>query len=264
MTFQTLGDFITRPFGEVNEKSNDYESKFSKLDRDRRIKVVALTKVEDDYLLHLTIGSTTNQTESYDVVLLFFTDNDEIKKEITFKNYFVKFFSNSASFIYQYAVLYRQNGFLIDMLFDKMEEKYKDKLPDKVNKDYKLSYDSSIYMACRYLQVHGGYFNKYLNGARQKKPEVFFSEIKDFSDVKIINDIRSMDRKIDKELAENKKRVKEERRKRGTNKNSIQKTTKVSAKRNTLNSVKSSITIKPKKSSTIKRSRTTIKHSKPH
>ena len=92
MTFQTLGDFITRPFGEVNEKSNDYESKFSKLDRDRRIKVVALTKVEDDYLLHLTIGSTTNQTESYDVVLLFFTDNDEIKKEITFKNYFVKFF----------------------------------------------------------------------------------------------------------------------------------------------------------------------------
>ena len=69
---------------------------------------------------------------------------------------------------------------------------------------------------------------------------------------------------FDKELAENKKRVKEERRKRGTNKNSIQKTTKVSAKRNTLNSVKSSITIKPKKSSTIKRSRTTIKHSKPH
>lgn len=264
MTFQTLGDFITRPFGEVNEKSNDYESKFSKLDRDRRIKVVALTKVEDDYLIHLTIGSTTNQTESYDVVLLFFTDNDEIKKEITFKNYFVKFFSNSPSFIYQYAVLYRQNGFLIDMFFDKMEEKYKDKLPDKVNKDYKLSYDSSIYIACRYLQVHGGYFNKYLNAARQKKPDVFFSEIKDFSDIKMINDIRSMDRKIDKELAENKKRVKEERRKRGTNKNIIQKTTKVSAKRNTLNSVKSSITIKPKKSSTIKRSRTTIKHSKPH
>ena len=60
------------------------------------------------------------------------------------------------------------------MLYDKLDEKYKDTLPDKVNKDHKLSYDSSIYCACRYLQNHGGYFNKYLNGASHKRSEQFF------------------------------------------------------------------------------------------
>ena len=102
-TFQTINDFLDKPFGEKEEKSKDFERKFSELDSNRKIKVVGLTQVEDDYLLHLTIGSKTNPTESYDVVLLFFTDDDSIKKEITFKNYYVKFFSNSPSFIYQYA-----------------------------------------------------------------------------------------------------------------------------------------------------------------
>ena len=235
-TFQTINDFLDKPFGEKEEKSKDFERKFSELDSNRKIKVVGLTQVEDDYLLHLTIGSKTNPTESYDVVLLFFTDDNSIKKEITFKNYYVKFFSNSPSFIYQYAVLYKQNGFLIDMLYDKLDEKYKDTVPDKVNKDHKLSYDSSIYCACRYLQNHGGYFNKYLNGASHKRSEQFFREIKDFSDVKMINDIRNMDKKIDKELAENKKKSKELKRNSRGKTSSTKYTKTVKASKSTLSS----------------------------
>ena len=124
MTFQTIEEFLKAPFGNEEPKNQDFEQKYKKLYADKRISLVALTQIDDDYLLHLSVGSDTNPTEAYDVVLLFFTDNETIKKEITFKNYYVKFFSNSPSFIYKYAVLYRQNGFLIDMLYDKMDEKY--------------------------------------------------------------------------------------------------------------------------------------------
>ena len=211
MTFQTIEEFLKAPFGNEEPKNQDFEQKYKKLYTDKRISLVALTQIDDDYLLHLSVGSDTNPTEAYDVVLLFFTDNETIKKEITFKNYYVKFFSNSPSFIYQYAVLYRQNGFLIDMLYDKMDEKYKDVLPDKVNKDHNLSYDKSIYCACKYVLSKSSAFNKYLNFTPKKTPDIFFRGIKDFSDVKMISEIRSMDKKINKELEENKKKQKEEK-----------------------------------------------------
>lgn len=211
MTFQTIEEFLKAPFGNEEPKNQDFEQKYKKLYADKRISLVALTQIDDDYLLHLSVGSDTNPTEAYDVVLLFFTDNETIKKEITFKNYYVKFFSNSPSFIYQYAVLYRQNGFLIDMLYDKMDEKYKDVLPDKVNKDHNLSYDKSIYCACKYALSKSSAFNKYLNFTPKKTPDIFFRGIKDFSDVKMISEIRSIDKKINKELEENKKKQKEEK-----------------------------------------------------
>lgn len=211
MTFQTIEEFLKAPFGNEEPKNQDFEQKYKKLYADKRISLVALTQIDDDYLLHLSVGSDTNPTEAYDVVLLFFTDNETIKKEITFKNYYVKFFSNSPSFIYQYAVLYRQNGFLIDMLYDKMDEKYKDVLPDKVNKDHNLSYDKSIYCACKYALSKSSAFNKYLNFTPKKTPDIFFRGIKDFSDVIMISEIRSMDKKINKELEENKKKQKEEK-----------------------------------------------------
>ena len=105
-----------------------------------------------------------------------------------------------------------------------------------MNKDHKLSYDSSIYCACRYLQNHGGYFNKYLNGASHKRSEQFFREIKDFSDVKMINDIRNMDKKIDKELAENKKKSKELKRNSRGKTSSTKYTKTVKASKSTLSS----------------------------
>ena len=211
MTFQAIEEFLKAPFGNEEPKNQDFEQKYKKLYADKRISLVALTQIDDDYLLHLSVGSDTNPTEAYDVVLLFFTDNETIKKEITFKNYYVKFFSNSPSFIYQYAVLYRQNGFLIDMLYDKMDEKYKDVLPDKVNKEHNLSYDKSIYCACKYVLSKSSAFNKYLNFTPKKTPDIFFRGIKDFADVKMISEIRSMDKKINKELEENKKKQKEEK-----------------------------------------------------
>ena len=257
-TFQTIEEFLSRPFGNEEKRNSEFEAKFLKLNREKRIRAIAHTQIDDDYLLHLSVGSDTNPTESYDVVLLFFTDNEEIKKEITFKNYYVKFFSNSPSFIYQYAVLYRQNGFLIDMLYDKMDEQYKDVLPDKVNKDHNMSYDKSIFCACKYVLMNRGLMNKYLNFSPKKSSEEFFRGIKDFSDVKMISEIRTMDKKINKELEENKKKQKEDKKNRRRKRppNTVNKISKISAKKSTFTKNKTVIrkgTVKKtRKRSTLK------------
>lgn len=256
MSFQTIDEFLVAPFGNESPKNQDFEKKYRKMYDEKRIHLVAFTQIDDDYLLHLSVGSDTNVSESYDVVLLFFTDDEAIKKEITFRNYYVKFFSNSPSFIYQYAVLYRQNGFLIDMLYEKMDENYKDVMPDKVNKDHNLSYDKSIYCACKYVLTKSSAFNKYLNFTPKKTPEVFFRGIKDFSDVKMISEIRSMDKKINKELEENKRKQKDDKKKirRPSSTSVVPKRQKIKAKSNTLKSINQTVVSRPKKKITKKKS----------
>jgi hypothetical protein len=164
----------------------------------------ACTKVDNkNYLVHIKVGSDSNESISYDVVLLFFTDSDIIEKDLSFRRYHVKFFSNSPSFIYQYAVLYRQNGVLIDALGEKMDALYADKLPEKANPNMKLSYDKSIYSACRFMQDHKlSAFNKAGFFARRKKPlDKFFEDIKSFEDVKFDTSIANIGKKTDKDAA---------------------------------------------------------------
>lgn len=213
MEFQTFEEFLNAPFGKPEIKSNEFEKKYKDSIAKKRIYIEGNTKVDDNYFLHLKIGSDSNQGQFYDVVIMFFTDNEELKKGSSLEKYFIKFFSNSPSFIYQYAALYKQNGFLIEMLYEKLDPEYADKLPEKTNKDLKLSYDKSIYAALRYLQDHRATalgktvlaFNK------RKKSEEFFRAIQDFADVKLTQELRNLDKKIDKELDQKKKEKKEEK-----------------------------------------------------
>lgn len=201
--FQTLEGFLAAPFGSREPKSNEFEQKYQKLKSNKRIHIEASTKIEDNYLLHIKVGSDSNQNVFYDVILLFFTDDNSIKRDISFRKYYVQFFSNSPSFIYQYATLYKQNNGLIEMLYDKLDPEYVDKTPDKANPSMKLSYDKSIYSACRFMQDNPvSAFSKAGILVRKKKtPEKFFSDIKTFANVKMDNEINQLDKKVDKELA---------------------------------------------------------------
>ena len=200
--YQTLEGFLRAPFGSPEPKSNEFEQKYQRLKSNKRIYIEASTRIEDNYLLHIKVGSDSNQNVFYDVILLFFTDDPKISKDISFRNYYVQFFSNSPSFIYQYAVLYKQNHALIEMLYDKMEEEFADKAPEKANPNMKLSYDKSIYSACRYMQDNPvSAFSKAGILVRKKKtPEKFFSDIKTFANVKLDNEINQLDKKVDREL----------------------------------------------------------------
>lgn len=237
--YQTLEGFLMAPFGSHEPKSNEFEQKYQKLKSGKRVHIEASTKIEDNYLLHIKVGSDSNPSVFYDVILLFFTDDPAISKEISFRKYYIKFFSNSPSFIYQYAALYKQNNGLIDMLYDKLDPEYADKAPEKANPHMKLSYDKSIYSACRFMQDNPvSAFSKAGILVRKKKtPEKFFSDIKTFADVKLDNEINQLDKKVDRELEKASSKEKEDTKKTFRNKVS-NKTKKIAPTRSTLSSPK--------------------------
>ena len=92
MEFQTYEDFLNAPFGKLEPKSNDFEKKYKALLSAKRIYIEGNTKVDDNYFLHLKIGSDSNQAQFYDVVIMFFTDNEAVKKGTSLEKYFIKFF----------------------------------------------------------------------------------------------------------------------------------------------------------------------------
>lgn len=200
--FQTLEGFLMAPFGEPEVRSNTFERSYQSVSKSKAgIFIEAITTIEDNYLLHIKVKSESS-SRYYDVVLLFFTDDEKIKKDISFRNYYTKFFSNSPSFIYQYAVLYKEQGVLIDMLYDKMDQNYADVKPTKTNPTNKVSYDKSIYMACRFMLSHKiSAFSKAGFFARVKKnPDKFFAGIRGFEDIKLETEIHQLDKRVDKEL----------------------------------------------------------------
>ena len=203
---QTLEGFLAKPFGKPEIKSNDYERKYKGLVSQKRIFMEACTEVGDTYLVHIKVGSESNNAIWYDVILMFFTDDKAVKKDISFRRYYVKFFSNSPSFIYQYAVLYKQQGAMIDMLADKMDVLYADKLPEKTNPSLKNSYDKSIYSACRFMQDHkvSAFSKAGFMARRKKKPEKFFDDIKTFEDVKFANELSTLEKRMERAAKEDK------------------------------------------------------------
>lgn len=204
--FQTVEEFLQKPFGKFEIKSNEYERMFQKLNREKRIIIAGYTTIDDSYLLHIKIGSETYHGEFYDVVIMFFTDDIEIKKQRTLQNYYIKLFSNSPSFIYKYAVLYKEQGFLIDLFYEKLDPEYADKKPEKTNAEMKLSYDKSIYCTIRYLYEYRfivlAKFGMILQ--KRKTPEKFLSEIKNFADVKFLQDFKRIEKTVAKQLKEKK------------------------------------------------------------
>ena len=208
LPFQTLHDFIQNPFGITNEKKSDeYEKKYQAMKKKSNFKIEGYTSIDDNYFIHVIVPSDSNQNQTYDVVVLFFTDETVVKKRTTFSNYYVKFFSNSPSFIYKYAYLYKENGFLIDFLFDKLDAAYIDKKPLKTNSNFDMFYEKSIYCASRLLLDDEAIaLSKLGIILKHKKPkDKFFRDIKSFEHIKMNSELQTIDKKINKELEENKK-----------------------------------------------------------
>lgn len=248
---QTLEQFLSRPFGKEEAKSNDYEKKYKLLTATKRVYMEACTAVDSSYLVHIKVGSESNAALWYDVVLMFFTADPAIKRDISFRRYYVKFFSNSPSFIYQYAVLYKQNGAMIDVLAEKMDQMYADKLPEKTNPSLRSSYDKSIYCACRFMVDHrvsafskAGYIAR-----RKKRPENFFEDIKTFEDVKFTNELHNLEKKAEKQAKAEAKNPENKEKKDQTQKQKARKGLTVAKK---IKAVKATTTHKPAKSSSMK------------
>ena len=119
LTYQTISEYIRAPFGALDtENKQRLEPKYQ--ENKKKISCKCVCEYEDTYLIHILIPSESREGKNYDVIIQFFTPDKEVKKEDTLNNYLIQFFSNSPSFIYKYAVLYKNKGFMIDSLQDKL------------------------------------------------------------------------------------------------------------------------------------------------
>jgi hypothetical protein len=207
--YQTLEDFLRSPFHKTqvhHAKNKEYDDKYNKFLIDNKIVVAGMTVVENSYFIHIKIPSESRskdgQEYSYDVIIRFFTTDPEVMNEKHLRNYHIQFFSNSPSFMYQYAYLYNKEGFLIQALYSKLDADYIDKAPEKTNAEMKLSYDKSIYFACKFLcESKFKYLQKHGVITIKKKPSSkFFRDISDFKSVKFDSYLLAEEKKLTKEL----------------------------------------------------------------
>ena len=199
--YQTLEEFINLPFNkrEGASKKSKYDERYRKYISENLIRVVGYTEIEDSTYVHVKVPSESKKDEKYeyDVVIRFFPPTDRVRFDKNIKNYYIQFFSNSPGFIYKYAVQYKKYDYLIEAMYDKLDPKFMDKLPEKANANMELSYDSSIYFACKYLierrfGIHGL--------ARKKSNDQFFHEITNFESVKVDSSLVDADRKLKKQF----------------------------------------------------------------
>ena len=224
--YQTIKDFMYSPFGDSSsmDKDESYKKLYEEFVRHLRIYVAGFTSIDDNYYVHIRVPSETQKDNryEYDVVIKFFTDKPELKHSISLRQYYMQFFSNSPGFIYRYAALYKKHDYLIKELYDKLDPEYADTMPEKTNSDMKVSYDKSIFFACKYLSdLRFKYLNKIGPLQRRKKtPEKFFSDISDFKSVKFDQDLMNTERKLRRDIEKN--RI-EERRKSADKKYQLEK-----------------------------------------
>ena len=202
--YQTLSEFLREPFGQSDdrEKLSKYNMMYT-MNQDK-IELVGYTQIDKSYYFHVKIPSKSQKEENvfYDVVIRFFTDKKDALNSSHLRDYYIQFFSNSPGFIYNYAYVYRTNGFLIEFLYKKLDPEYFDKLPEKRHAELKLSYDKSIYFACRFLSEKKFRVLNKFGAALSKKlsPDKFFKGIRDFQSIKLESELISIERRSLKDL----------------------------------------------------------------
>jgi hypothetical protein len=204
------------PFGRTDsmQKNTKYEKLYNEFVKSNKIYIAGYTVIEKSYYIHVKVPSESQKDGryEYDVVIRLFTDKPELELTNSLRAYYMQFFSNSPGFIYKYAALYKKEDYLIKDLYDKLDSDYKDVMPEKTNSDMILSYDKSIYFACKFLS--DGRF-RYLSKfgillQKKKTPEKFFSDISDFKSVKFDHDLLNTERKLKRDI-ENKNNAERKR-----------------------------------------------------
>lgn len=202
VNYQTLSQFLEAPFGakDVDNRQRLLKSYGASTNP---VTVSGYTIVDNTYMIHLKVPSDSKSGTFYDVVIQFFSNLGEVQVGDSLENYFIQFFSNSPSFIYRYAVLYKQKGYMIDALQEKMDPEYADTLPTATNKDMKLTYDKSLFYACHFLLTKcrtTWLSKKYLKTRRMESLKEFLDDITSYEGKKIKFDLTDVTRKFKKEL----------------------------------------------------------------
>ena len=218
----------------------NYDYRYQVLSKEKEFKMNIYT--HDKFVFyHVIIPSEGEYRENtYDVVIKFKPDRLSNKLDGSYKQYEIEFFSNSPAFAYTYAYVAKLNGYLVQELMDKYDEKLLSYPPTSRNPGMLFNFEKSIYFACKYILSNNQFLLKsYVKSHSKKLTKKVLKEIRTLS--KIEEEYKSeKNKKEERELKELKKNME--------NKSSIKSVNK--------KEVQTNINVIKKKTSTKKKSNT--------
>ena len=201
---QTIAQFMAMPLNiqKSSNKQSEYNIKYEQFKRHNKIRIEGYTVIGVTHFIHIIIPSDSSNNRSYDVIIKLIPA-EGAERNTTMINYYIQFFSNSPGFIYKYAVLYKEHGLLIEELYNKMDPQYMDKLPEKANATLELSYDKSIYFACKFLSENKFKYMSKIGPLilKKKSPEKFFDDIVSFRKMKILQEFEGLEKRVNRSYA---------------------------------------------------------------
>lgn len=253
MELLTLKGYMDNPMGKGSTVFNkkvildDLDSRYSKLlNTHKSFKTFIWIDKLDFYVL-VKIPSETHENVYYDVMLKFVEANTDVRSDTNLNRYLMYVFSNSPSFVFTYANVYARNGFIVDFLENKYKKEVLTDSPVIRNPNDVISYEKSIYYACKYLSEKN-LLNKVTLGLKAKKFSVkaISDEVKNTDT--ILLDIQKAKRKAS-ELKKKQKREQE----------AAKKTLATNTKRRQTQTKSSVNVVKPKPKVTASKSKITPK-----
>lgn len=239
----TLREFMNNPStGSTHLNLNiikaEYNRRYSELIKKSHI-LKTVYKNKNEYYVVLKIPSESIKDLYYDVVINLSPTEEYSGTNIL--DYGIKFFSNMPSFTFTFANLFYGYGLLVNFLKDKyprnvIKEEAIIKNPDQV-----ISYEKSIYFACKYI-IDNLYNKDLLDRDAKRFDKKIISDSVKHSDVKIAEH-KIKKKKQDAEIKKEKDRIADEENKKIKAKLAEEKKEKSSPSNNNLNR---SRIIKPK------------------
>ena len=111
-------------------------------------------------IYHFQIESDKNPDILYDVIFKFFTKDVSVKTNQDILEYSFQFFSNSPSFLFQFAYVYKKYNLLIPELNKQIGNQALETPPSKSNPHQAVGYDYTIYYCLRFLYLNQFYLSK--------------------------------------------------------------------------------------------------------
>ena len=119
-------------------------------------------KSGDNYVVHIMVPSEKNDEFEkpvfYDVVIEFYPTNKEIKEEMTVKNYGVKVFSNSISWMFDFTYVFNKINNIHEFILKSYCSKTALKQPAKKTNPYGIyGIERVVFIALYHLEMVTGY-----------------------------------------------------------------------------------------------------------
>lgn len=160
----TIKEYVENPMGKGDAALGTNKmvvkgvlsDKYRRLVSRKKIKSYCYTGTKRGQItIHLVIPSETERENTYDVVFEFTPTDKDAKDAKSLNGYDVRVFSNSPSFAYTFAYVYKKNGLLIESLTKKLGKQFVKIAPDVRNRYQIVNYEKYIFFGAMYLIESG-------------------------------------------------------------------------------------------------------------